>query len=68
MTMRWTLLAGAAVALVPCVAGAHPGHGFGDGWSFFHFVSEPVHGGAGILLAACVLGAIAWVRRASGPR
>ena len=68
MKTRGTLFAGAAVALVPWVARAHPGHGIGDGWSFFHFVSEPVHGGAGILLAVCVLGAIAWVRRTSGSR
>ena len=68
MKKHWTLLAGASVALVPWVAAAHPGHGLGDGWSFFHWVSEPVHGGAGILLALCVLGAIGWVRRTSGPR
>jgi hypothetical protein len=68
MKTRWMLLAGSAAALFPQVARAHPGHGLGDGWSFLHFVSEPVHAVPGILLAACVLGAIAWVRRASGPR
>jgi hypothetical protein len=68
MKTRWTFLAGAGVALLPGVAGAHPGHGLGDGWSLVHFVSEPVHGAAGILLAVCLLGAIAWVLRTSGTR
>jgi urease accessory protein len=68
MKRRGILLAGALGAFVPWAASAHPGHGHGDGWSLLHFVLEPVHGGAGILLAACLLAAIAWLRRTSGPR
>jgi hypothetical protein len=68
MKTRWIVLAWAAGVLLPRVAGAHPGHGLGDGWSLLHFVTEPVHGGAGILLAVLVLGAIGWQRRSSGSR
>jgi uncharacterized protein (TIGR03382 family) len=68
MKTRWIVLAGVSGALVPWVAGAHPGHGPGDGWSLVHFVTEPVHGGAGILLAVLVLGALGWLRRTSGSR
>ncbi len=68
MKMGRILLAGALSSLVPWVASAHPGHGHGDGWSLLHWVSEPIHGGAGILVAVCVLGAAVWLRRASGSR
>ena len=68
MKRRRILLAGALGSLLPRIADAHPGHGHGDPWSLLHWVSEPVHGGAAILLAACALGAIVWRQRASGPR
>ena len=68
MKTRRIVFAGALGALVPWVARAHPGHGIGDGWSLLHWMAEPVHGGAGILLALCVLGGFAWQRRASGSR
>jgi hypothetical protein len=68
MRTRRIVFAGALGALAPWVARAHPGHGIGDGWSLLHWVAEPLHGGAAILLALGLFGAFAWLRRASGPR
>ena len=62
------VFAGTLGTLVPRVARAHPGHGIGDGWSLLHWVAEPVHGGAAILLVLGLLGGLAWQRRASGSR
>jgi hypothetical protein len=36
-------------------AAAHPGHGAaGDGWGALHYVSEPAHLGAGVLVLFAV--------------